>query len=150
MLASAAVTASESSFRPAPDFLLLAGAIVALLGYLLPWFKERQSRHWWYSGWNYLTLESGGGWIWWTVVFLVIAIVASCWAGRSVEVAFFAAGAGMAAMFFASAAVAVSLGAMPERDSSNWVGELPFGIGLPLMAVGFGTIFAGALAATRR
>lgn len=144
------VRASERPYRPAPDVLLLAGAVVALLGYLLPWFKVSDGNRWWYSGWNYLTFSTGGGWTWWTVVFLLVAIAASCWAGRVVELALVAAGAGTAAMFFAAAVVAVSLGAMPERSSSNWVGELPFGIGLPLMALGFGTIAAGALAATRR
>ncbi|MEU0077311.1 hypothetical protein ABZY58_05315 [Micromonospora tulbaghiae] len=44
----------------------------------------------------------------------------------------------------------MSLGALPERDSINWVGELPFGMGLPLMAVGFGAVVAGAPGAVRR
>ncbi|MEV0393938.1 hypothetical protein [Polymorphospora rubra] len=53
--------------------------------------------------------------------------------------------AGIAGMFLALAVVAVSLGALPERTSINWVGELPFGIGLPLMALGFGLLFAAVL-----
>jgi hypothetical protein len=142
--------ASQRWYRPAPDGLLLTGSVVILLGYLLPWFKISDRYQWWYSGWNYLTLSSGGGWTWWAVLLLAVAIGASCWAGRSLALAQVAVGAATAAMVFASAVVAVSLGAMPERSSTNWVGELPFGIGLPLLAIGFGTVVAGALAVARR
>ncbi|MDG4829721.1 hypothetical protein O7627_10445 [Solwaraspora sp. WMMD1047] len=142
--------ASQRWYRPAPNGLLLAGSVVILLGYLLPWFKTDEQKQWWWSGWNYLTLSSGGGWTWWAVFLLVVAIGASCWAGRSLELAQVAVGAATAAMVFASAVVAVSLGGMPERSSINWVGELPFGIGLPLMAIGFGTVVAALAGARRR
>jgi len=135
-------------YRPQPSGLLLTGTATALFGYLTPWFRGSPRRQWWYSGWGYL--EKEGGWTWWVVVFLVIAICASLWAGRSVELALFAAGATVAGMFLAGAVVAVSLGTLPERTSIDWVGELPFGMGMPLMAIGFGTAIAGALAAVRR
>ncbi|MEV5632013.1 hypothetical protein [Micromonospora tulbaghiae] len=135
-------------YRPAPDVLLLLGTATALFGYLIPWFRASRRHQWWYSGWNYL--EVGGGWTWWVVVFLVIAVLAGLWAGRSVQCAKLAVGAAVAGMFLAAAVVAVSLGALPERDSINWVGELPFGMGLPLMAVGFGAVVARAPGAVRR
>ncbi|MDG4764097.1 hypothetical protein O7632_08255 [Solwaraspora sp. WMMD406] len=141
---------SSTSYRPAPDALLLTGTVAALLGFLLPWFKADEQRQWWYSGWSYLTVSSGAGWIWWVVAFLTVAILASLWARRSVELALLAAGATTAGLFLAAAVVAVTLGGLPERSNINWVGELPFGIGLPLMATGFGAAAAGALAATRR
>ncbi|MEU5911486.1 hypothetical protein [Micromonospora sp. NPDC047527] len=135
-------------YRPKPNVLLLIGTATALFGYLSPWFRGSRRRQWWYSGWAYL--ETEGSWTWWVVVLLVIAIGASLWAGRSVGLALFAAGATVAGMFLAGAVVAVSLGMLPERTGIDWVGELPFGLGIPLMAIGFGTAIAGALAAVRR
>lgn len=144
------VDTAQKWYRPAPDVLLLTGTFAALLGYLLPWFKGTELRQWWYSGWNYLTLSSGGGWTWWVVVFLVVAIGASVWARRAVEFALLAAGAATAGLVLACAVVAVSLGAAAQSINLDWVGALPFGPGLPLMAAGFGVTAAGALAATRR
>ncbi|MEV4660845.1 hypothetical protein AB0J85_02755 [Micromonospora echinofusca] len=135
-------------YRPVPDALLLVGTTLALFGYLIPWFRISERYLWSYSGGAYLRV--GGGWTWWVVVLLVTAIGASLWARRAVGFALLATGAAVAGMFLASAVVAVSLGALPERNSINWVGELPFGWGLPLMAIGFGTVVAGALAAVRR
>lgn len=140
----------QKFYRPAPDALMLAGTATALLGFLLPWFKATERRQWWYSGWSYLTVSSGGGWVWWVVLFLAVAILASLWARRSVKLALLSAGAAVAGLFMAAAVVAVTLGGLPERSNINWVGELPFGLGLPLMAVGFGATAAGALAAIRR
>ena len=37
-----------------------------------------------------------------------------------------------------------------ERGSLNWVGEMPFGVGLPLMAAGFGLLLAGAIRSVAR
>ncbi|MBU8858577.1 MULTISPECIES: hypothetical protein [unclassified Micromonospora] len=139
---------SPRRYRPAPDLLLLTGSATALVGYLIPWFRASRVHQWWYSGWNYL--ETEGGWTWLVVVSLVIAVLAGLWAGRSTAFARLAVGAAVAGMFLAGAVVAVSLGALPERSSINWVGELPFGMGLPLMAVGFGAVVAGALGTVRR
>ncbi|MGC4893687.1 hypothetical protein [Micromonospora sp. DT31] len=139
---------SHPWYRPAPDTLLLIGTVTALFGYLVPWFRVSRRHHWWYSGWTYL--EAGGGWTWWVVVFLLIAVGASVWAGRAMRLALIAAGAATAGMFLAGAVVAVSLVALPERSGVDWVGNLSVGTGLPLMAIGFGTVVAGALAAVRR
>ncbi|MFF5181858.1 hypothetical protein ACFY2Q_27880 [Micromonospora sp. NPDC000316] len=135
-------------YRPAPSPLLLVGTATALLGYLIPWFRASRRHRWSYSGWAYL--EESDSWAWWVVVFLVIAIGASLWAGRSVEFALLTAGATVAGMFIAGAVVAVSLGMLPEGATIDWIGGLPFGLGIPLMAIGFGTVIAGALAAVRR
>ncbi len=43
--------------------------------------------------------------------------------------------------------MAVGLGAMPGRDSVNRVGPMPFGLGLPLMAGGFGLLLAPSVCA---
>ncbi|RBJ05032.1 hypothetical protein DRA43_12630 [Micromonospora provocatoris] len=135
-------------YRPAPDVLLLLGTATALFGYLIPWFRASRRHQWSYSGWAYL--ETEGGWTWLVVVSLGIAVLAGLWAGRSVACAKLAVGAAVAGMFLASAVVAVSLGALPERSSIDWVGELPFEMGMPLMAVGFGAVVAGAPGTVRR
>ncbi|MEU7930440.1 MULTISPECIES: hypothetical protein [Micromonospora] len=135
-------------YRPAPDVLLMFGTSITLLGYLTPWFRISERYLWSYSGWAYL--EVGGGWTWWVVVLLLTALGASFWARRAAGFALLTVGAAVAGMFLASAVVAVSLGSLPERSNINWVGELPFGWGLPLMAIGFGTVVAGAMAAVRR
>ncbi|MET7878069.1 hypothetical protein ABZS52_14200 [Micromonospora profundi] len=135
-------------YRPRPDLLILFGTATALFGYLTPWFRRSTLYVWWYSGLAYL--EEGGGWTWLVVVLLVIAIGASLWAGRSVGLALFATAAAMAGMFLAGAVVAMSLAMLPERPDFYWVGQLPFGWGIPLMAFGFGATIAGALAAVRR
>ncbi|MET7467423.1 hypothetical protein ACFYON_05675 [Micromonospora sp. NPDC005686] len=139
---------SPPSYRPSPDALLLFGTVTALFGYLMPWFRATRRHQWWYSGWSYL--ENEGGWTWLVVLCLVIAILASVWAGRSVGSAKLAVGAAVAGMFLAGAVVAVSLGSLPERSSIDWVGELPFGLGMPLMAIGFGAVVAAALGTVRR
>ncbi|MEV0393939.1 hypothetical protein [Polymorphospora rubra] len=56
------MTTQERPYRPAPDMAMLTGALAALAGYLLPWFRVGESYRWWYSGWEYATLSTGGGW----------------------------------------------------------------------------------------
>ena len=124
---------------------MLVGALTALAGYLLPWFQISDSYDWWFSGWEYADLSTGGGWTLVTIGWLVLALGASLFAGRSRTAAMTAVVGGVGGLFFALAVVAASFGTMPQRDSLNWIGEMPFGIGLPLMAGGFGLLFAGAL-----
>lgn len=129
---------------------MLLGALAALAGYLLPWFQISDSYDWWFSGWAYAELSTGGGWTLVTIGWLVLALGASLRAGRSHAATMTAVVGGVAGMVFAVAVVAVSLGSMPHRDSLNWIGQMPFGIGLPLMAGGFGLLVAGALRAPER
>jgi hypothetical protein len=139
------MTTHDKPGWPAPNVPMLLGALAALAGYLLPWFQISDSYDWWFSGWAYAELSTGGGWTLITIAWLVLALGASLWARRSHAATMTAVVGGVAGMVFAVAVVAVSFGSMPPRDSLNWVGQIPFGIGLPLMAGGFGLLFAGAL-----
>ena len=142
--ASPGSTTTDRGLRPAPDAVIVVGGLAALAGYLLPWFRISDSYDWWFSGWEYAALSSGGGWTLITIGWLVLAIGAGGWARAEPAAAMTALVTGVAGLVFALAVVAVSLGAMPDRDSLNWVGQMPFGIGLPLMAVGFGLLLAAS------
>ncbi|PZF79778.1 hypothetical protein [Jiangella anatolica] len=133
---------SEESLRPAPDAALLAGALIAVAGYLLPWFNQ-EGYAWSYSGWSYASLSTGGGWTLLTLGFLAVAVVASLWAGRSVAAAMWALGATVGAGFFALVVVAASFSNIEEQGSTNYLSSLPFNAGLPLLAAGLGLALAG-------
>lgn len=132
-----------SSLKPAPDPAMLSGSLLALAGYLLPWFKVSPSYDWWFSGWGYATLSTGGGWTLWTFVWLAMVAVASLWAQRSGTAATVGLVGGIGALVFAVAVVAASFSFLPKRDSTNYLAELPIGIGLQVLAVGFGLVIAG-------
>lgn len=138
------MTDNSSGLRPAPDPIVIAGALVSLAGYLLPWFKISERYRWWISGWGYTSVDSGGGWTLLTIVLLLVAAVAGVWARGSVAPAMIALVSGVAGMLFAVFVVAASFARFPDRSTVNWVGEMPFGLGLPLMALGMGTLLAGA------
>ncbi|GAA4638742.1 hypothetical protein GCM10023196_097690 [Actinoallomurus vinaceus] len=137
----------DVDLRPKPDAALLCGALATSAGYLLPWFKKGSSYEWSYSGWGYATLSNGGGWTLVTFAWLAVAIVASLWAGRSVAAAMWGVVGGVGAAVFALATVAASFSTVPERDSLNYVTELPLGIGLPILAGGLGLLLAGGIRA---
>jgi hypothetical protein len=136
--------------KPSPDYAMLCGAIAATLGYLLPWFKQSDSYEWWFHGWGYASLSNGGGWTLMTFVFLGLALVASLWAGRSAAAAMGGTVAAIASLVFALAVVAASFSAVPERSSINYITRFPFGIGIPLLAVGLGLLVAGGARAIAR
>jgi hypothetical protein len=127
--------------------LILVGGVAALAGYLLPWFKISSSYEWWFSGWEYAALSSGGGWTLLTIAWLLLAIGAGGWARTEPAAAMTALVTGVGGLVFALAVVAVSVGEMPDRGSLNWVGLMPFGLGLPLMAGGFGLLLAASVRA---
>jgi hypothetical protein len=133
--------------RPKPDAAMLCGALAATAGYLSPWFKEDESNLWWHSGWGFASLSNGGGWTLVTLAWLAVAVAASLWAGRHLAAAMSGVVGGVGAGVFALAVVAASFSATPERDSSNYLTELPFGIGLPLLAAGLGLLLAGGVRA---
>lgn len=133
---------SEESLRPAPDGALLAGALIAVAGYLLPWFNQ-DGYSWSYSGWAYASLSSGGGWTLLTLAFLVVAVIASLWAGRSLAAAMWGVVGTVGAGLFALAVVAASFSHVDEESSINYLSSMPFNIGLPLLAVGLGLALAG-------
>jgi hypothetical protein len=135
----------KSPWIPAPNGFLLAGTIVAGLGYVLPWFQRQDGYSWWFSGWEFATLSTGGGWTLLVFPALVVALLASLWAGRSVDLARTALTALVAAAFLAVVVVAACFVMVPEPDGINPIADLPFGIGIPLMAVGFGLGVAGAI-----
>lgn len=122
---------------------MLTGALVAVVGYLSPWFRVSSSYDWWFSGWAYATLSSGGGWTLWTLAWLTVTVGASLWAGGSQAAAMTGMISGLGAMMFSMAAVAASFSFLPKQDSINYLTALPIGIGLPLLAIGLGLVAAG-------
>lgn len=134
------MTDSDRRRRPVPSIGLLAGTLVALGGYLLPWFKADPSYGWWYSGLGYATdVTGGGGWTLWTFVFLALALVTAVWAGDSDVAAGVSVVSTVVAGVFAFTVVAASLAASSGLEDRQSVVDLPFGFGIPLMAVGFGS-----------
>ncbi|MER5458304.1 hypothetical protein ABT008_26395 [Micromonospora sp. NPDC002389] len=109
------------------DGVMLFATMLTLFGYLLPWFRQSPRHQWWYSGWEYASRSTGGG-----------------WARTVVEAAMAALAAGIGTLVMTVAVVAASFGNIGRRDNLNSVAELPFGLGLPLMAVGLGLLIAAA------
>ena len=138
------------SFRPAPDGLVVAGALLSLAGYLLPWFKLQSGYSWSFSGWGYATLSTGGGWTLVTFAWLGLALVAGFWAKASAGAAMTAVTGAVGGLMFALAVIAASFAEFREQGSTNWIGELPFGPGLPVMAAGFGILLAAGMRAIAR
>jgi hypothetical protein len=130
-----------------PDYVMLCGTLAALVGYLLPWFKRSSFYLWSYSGWGYASLSNGGGWTLLTFAWLAMAMVASLWAGRSLAAAMWGVVGAVGSAVFALAVVAASFAAIPERDSSNYITEYPFGAGLPILAGGLGVLLASGMRA---
>jgi hypothetical protein len=137
-------------FRPAPDGLIVVGALVSLAGYLLPWFKVQSGYSWSFSGWEYASLSSGGGWTLLTFAWLGLSLVAGLWARASAAAAMTAVVGAVGGLMFALAVIAASFAEFREQGSTNWIGELPFGPGLPLMAAGFGILLAAGIRAVVR
>lgn len=54
----------------------IGGTVVSLLGFVLPWFKHRQSSQWWYSGWQLCWNEGLAG-----IIVLFVGYVALLLAG---------------------------------------------------------------------
>jgi hypothetical protein len=103
--------------RPAPDALALTGSVTALLGYVLPWFRQQDGYLWSYSGWEFASLSNGGGWTLVTFGWLVLALGASLWAGRYPGAALTVLVGGVAALFFSLAVVAASFSNVPDRSN---------------------------------
>jgi hypothetical protein len=125
-----------------PDATMLAGSLLALVGYMLPWFKVKSSYHWFYSGWAYVRQGPGSGWILWTLVWLLLAIVASLWARRSVTFAMAGMVGAVGVAVFTLFLVAASFAKIPE-ESVKSITEYPLAIGLPVLALGLGMQVAG-------
>jgi hypothetical protein len=131
--------------RPAPDALALTGALTALLGYVVPWFRQQDGYMWSYSGWAFASLSDGGGWTLLTFGWLGLALVASLWAGRHSAAALTTLVGGIAALFFSLVVVAACFSNVPDRNYLNYLSQLPFGPGLPLLAGGLALLVAGAV-----
>ena len=139
-----------TGLRPAPDLAIVLGALLGLVGYVSPWFRVASGYDWSFSGWAYASLSSGGGWTLITFLWIALALVAGLWARTSPGAALTAVVGAIGGLFFAMAVVAVSFAEFRERGSLNWVGEMPFDIGLPLLAAGFGLLVAGGVRAVVR
>ncbi|WP_343446814.1 hypothetical protein [Micromonospora schwarzwaldensis] len=144
------MTTQDSRPSFAPDAVVVVGALVATVGYLTPWFRAGDGYSWSFSGWAYASLSTGGGWTLLTLGWLVVALVAGGWARAYPGAALTALTAAVGAWTFALTVVAASFAELRERGSINWIAELPFGIGLPVMATGFGLLVAGAVRAVVR
>lgn len=150
--ASYAAPPTTARRRPplvAVDATVLAGAGLGLAGYLLPWFNQ-PGYSWSYSGWEYASLSTGGGWTLLTIVALVTAAGAGLWARTDETAAMTAMTAAIAAVVLASAVVAASFATIGEQTALNPVASLPFGVGLPLLAAGLGLLCAAACRAVAR
>ena len=129
---------------------MLLGTLVALAGYLLPWFRKGESFSWSYSGLEYATLSDGGGWTLITFGWLLLALGAAPFARRSVEAAMAGVVAAVGALFTSLAVVAASFATIGKQTALNPVAQLPFGIGLPLLAAGLGLLLATSIRAIVR
>ena len=138
------------SLRPAPDGLIIFGASLGLCGYLLPWFRMQSGYAWSFSGLEYASLSSGGGWTLFTFAWLAVALIAGMWARASMGAAITAIVGAVGALMFALVVVAASFAEFREQGSINWIAELPFGVGLPVMAAGFGVLLAAGVRAIAR
>jgi hypothetical protein len=136
---------NTGSLRPAADPLILAGAILALLGYLLPWFKRGASYEWSYSGWEYATVSASTGSSWTLLTFgwLLLALLGGVWARRFAGAATAAMIGTVGALIWTLAVVAASFASIGAQDSLNRFANLPFGIGLPVLVAGLGLLLVG-------
>lgn len=140
-------TSGLAGLRPAPDGLAVAGALLAAAGYLLPWFRMQPGYAWSFSGWTYASLTGGGGWTLITFGWLALALAAALWARASPPAAVTTLVGAVGGMMFALSVVAVSFAQFPEKGTSNWIVEIPFDIGMPVMALGFSLLIAGGVRA---
>ena len=138
------------SLRPAPDWLVITGVLLSTAGYLMPWFRAQSGYGWAFSGWTYATLSGGGGWTLITFGWLALALVAGLWARRFTGAAMTAVVGTVGALVFALTAVAACFAEFRERGYLNWVVELPFEFGLPVLGAGFGLLLAAGIRAVVR
>ncbi|MGW4946796.1 hypothetical protein ACWEOZ_35010 [Actinoplanes sp. NPDC004185] len=131
--------------KPAPDAAIITGVLLTAVGYLLPWFRLTPRFEWWYSGTRYLS--EGAGWTWWVYVFLGLTLVAGLWARTSLDAAMAATAAGVASALFAAAVVAFSFAQYDVDKGITWAQDMPFGIGLPVLATGLGLLAAACVRA---
>lgn len=143
-------TTTPAPARPAPDAGMLSGALLASAGYLLPWFKRADSYDWWYSGWGYASLSDGGGWTLLTFGWLAVAVGAGLWARRSAAAAMTGMVAAVGALVTGLAVIAASFATIGEQDALNPMAHLPFGVGLPVLALGLGLLTAASCRAIVR
>jgi hypothetical protein len=133
----------------AVDWLSFTGALMALVGFLSPWFKKGPDYEWWYSGWYYLQVGAAhglpGGWTLPALLLFVVAAVAALWGARSASAGYSTAIAAVTAIVWSMAAVASAFGAMGARDTLDRVVLTPLGVGFPLLAVGTALLITGAM-----
>ncbi|MEU7615315.1 hypothetical protein AB0M91_03865 [Micromonospora rifamycinica] len=129
---------------------MLAGSLITLLGYLTPWFRKQDGYSWSYSGWAYASLSDGGGWTLLTFGWLLLALGAALFARHSVTAAMTGVVAAVGTLVTSLAVVAASFSTMGEQTALNPVAQLPFGIGLPILAAGLGLLLATSVRAIVR
>ncbi|GIJ23931.1 hypothetical protein [Micromonospora lutea] len=126
----------------AVDVGMLVATLIALVGYLMPWFRPRRSALWSFSGWEYASMSNGGGWTLITFAWLALAAGAALWARTVLAAAMTGVVAAIGTLVNAMAVVAASFGTLGERSALDYVTELPFEAGIPIMAAGIGLLLA--------
>jgi hypothetical protein len=126
----------------AVDGGMLVATLLTLAGYLLPWFRKGSGYAWSFSGWAYASLSDGGGWTLLTFGWLLLAGGAALLAGRSVAAAMTGVVAAVGTLVISLAVVAASFAVVGEQTALNPVAQLPFGVGLPVLATGLGLLLA--------
>ncbi|SCL31045.1 hypothetical protein [Micromonospora inyonensis] len=137
-------TPTQKSGSPllAIDGGMLVATLLTLAGYLLPWFRKGSGYAWSFSGWAYASLSDGGGWTLLTFGWLLVAGGAALLARGSTAAAMTGVVAAMGTLVTSLAVVAASFAVVGEQTALNPVAQLPFGVGLPVMATGLGLLLA--------
>ncbi len=125
----------------------LAGAILSLLGFALPWFRVSRSYAWWYGGWGMLTTNEPALW-WISFLFLGYAILvgAGFWLPRldPLSLGLLAA---LAIGVALGTLVVVALAAADAVGAQGGVYRVDLTIGLFVMLPAHGLMIVAALAA---
>ncbi|MEV0328768.1 hypothetical protein AB0H63_20310 [Micromonospora echinospora] len=126
----------------AVDGGMLVATLLTLAGYLLPWFRKGDGYAWSFSGWAYASLSDGGGWTLLTFGWLLVAGGAALLARGSTAAAMTGVVAAVGTLVTSLAVVAASFAVVGEQTALNPVAQLPFGVGLPVLAAGLGLLLA--------
>lgn len=125
----------------------IAGTILSLLGFALPWFRISRSYEWWYGGWDMLTTNEPDLW-WISLLFLgyVILLCAGFWLHR-LEAISLGLLAALAVGVALGTLVVVALAAADAVNDQGRVYRLDLHIGLFVMLPAHGLMVVAALAA---
>lgn len=143
-------TTSEAEVRTFdPDWDLLVGHILVLLGYLMPWFGASAEHSRSIGGSDFLAYGDGTNWTALVPLLLIVGAIPSIWASSSKLAAAIASRTGLTASVLAVFVIASSFPAA-ERPSIGSVLSRPLGPGLIFVAVGVALIVTGTATSAAR